>query len=49
VDWLAACIELRVVGAVFVVFLWQWRKIFTIQSQANEKQGQIPEKCPKSR
>jgi hypothetical protein len=30
VDWLAACIALRVVGAVWVVFLWSWRKICTI-------------------
>jgi hypothetical protein len=30
VDWLAACIALKEVGAVLVVFLWRWRKIFTI-------------------
>jgi hypothetical protein len=30
VDWLAACISLRVVGAVLVVFLWRWCKICTI-------------------
>jgi hypothetical protein len=39
VDWLAACIALRVVGAVLVVFLQRWRKICT----ANWKQGSIPE------
>jgi hypothetical protein len=33
VDWLAACIALRVVGALSVVFLWRWRKICTISSQ----------------
>jgi hypothetical protein len=30
VDWLDVCIARRVVGAVFVVFLWRWRKICTI-------------------
>jgi hypothetical protein len=30
VDWLDACIALRVVGAVLVVFLRRWRKICTI-------------------
>ncbi len=30
VDWPAACIALRVVGAVLVVFLQRWRKICTI-------------------
>jgi hypothetical protein len=29
-DWLAACIALRVVGAVLIVYLWLWRKICTI-------------------
>jgi hypothetical protein len=31
VDWLAACIGLRVVGAVFVVAPRRWRKICTIR------------------
>jgi hypothetical protein len=30
VDWLAAYIALRVVGAVLVDILWRWRKICTI-------------------
>ncbi len=30
VDWLAAGVALRVVGAVLVVFLQRWRKICTI-------------------
>ncbi len=30
VDWPAACIALRVVGAVLVVHIWRWRKIRTI-------------------
>jgi hypothetical protein len=42
VDWLAACIALRVVGAALVVFLRRWRKICTNPS-ANSKQGPIPE------
>jgi hypothetical protein len=25
VDWLAACIALRVVGTVLVFFLWHWQ------------------------
>jgi hypothetical protein len=41
VDWLAVCIASKVVGAVFVVFLTRWRKIFTIL-QPNGKQGPIP-------
>jgi hypothetical protein len=41
IDWLAACIELKVVGAMLVVFLWRWSKIFTILQQ--KKQGLIPE------
>ncbi len=28
VDWLAACIALRVGGAVLVVFLWRWCYIY---------------------
>ncbi len=39
VDWLAACIALRVVGALLVVFLRHWRKICTILG----KQGPVPE------
>jgi hypothetical protein len=31
VDWLAGCIALRVVGALFVVFPRRWRKICTIR------------------
>jgi hypothetical protein len=30
VDWLDACIAVREVDAGLVVFLWRWRKIFTI-------------------
>ncbi len=37
-DWLAACIALRVVGAALIVFFRRWRKICTIL-----KQGPIPE------
>ncbi len=40
VDLLDACIALRVVGAILVVFLRRWRKIST----ANGKQGPIPVK-----
>jgi hypothetical protein len=36
VDWLAACVALRVVGAVYVVFVLH-------NPPANGKQGQIPE------
>ncbi len=43
VDWLYACIALRVVGAVLVVFLRRWRKICTILLQPIGKQGPIPE------
>ncbi len=42
VDWLDACIVLRVVGAGLVIFLQRWRKICTIL-HANGKQGLIPE------
>ncbi len=40
VDWLAACIELRVIGAVpvFVIFFRHWRTICTVPQQ-----GPIPE------
>jgi hypothetical protein len=37
VDWLAACFALRVVGAVFVIFLRRWRTILH-NSPANRKQ-----------
>jgi hypothetical protein len=37
VDWLAACIALRGVGAVLVIFLWRWHKIFTILQPMGSK------------
>jgi hypothetical protein len=37
VDWLAACIALRVVGAVLVVFRRRWRKICTILQPMGSK------------
>jgi hypothetical protein len=37
VDWLAACIALRVVGAVMVVFLWRGRKICIILQTVGSK------------
>jgi hypothetical protein len=43
VDWLAACIALRVVGAVFVVVPRRWHKINLHNPPANGKQGLIPE------
>jgi hypothetical protein len=43
VDWLAVCIGPRVVGAVFVVFLRRWRKIFTIR-QPMESKGRYRKK-----
>ncbi len=42
VDWFAACIALRVVGAVIVVFLRRWRKIFRVLQPVGSKQGPIP-------
>jgi hypothetical protein len=47
-DWLAACIALRVVGAVLVIFLRHWHINFH-NPLANGKQGPIPvlKKCPK--
>jgi hypothetical protein len=39
VDWLAACIALRVVGAVLVVYLRHWRKICTILQQWEASAG----------
>jgi hypothetical protein len=41
VDWLAACIALRVVGTVLFVFPGVGVKF--AQSFSNEKQGPIPE------
>ncbi len=40
-DWLAACIALRVVGAMLVIYLWCRRKICTILQQIR-KQWPIP-------
>ncbi len=37
VDWLAACIALRVVGAVLVVFLRRWPKVGTILQPMGSK------------
>jgi hypothetical protein len=42
VDWLAACIALRVIGAVFFIFLRRWRTIAQPSSQWQAKP--IPEK-----
>ncbi len=46
VDWLAACIALRVVGAVLVVLPRRWSKICTILQPmgwllTNKKQGNL--------
>jgi hypothetical protein len=41
-DWLDACLALRVVGALLVVFLCRWRKILH-NPPANGKQGPIHE------
>ncbi len=46
-DWLDACIALRVVGAVLAVFLQRWHKICTILLPMGSK-GRYPKKCPKS-
>jgi hypothetical protein len=46
-DWLAACIGLRAVGAVLVVFLRRWRKNVH-NPPANEKQEPIPEEIYQS-
>ncbi len=43
VDWLAACIALRVVVAVLVVFLHAALAYNLHHSQANGKHGLIPE------
>jgi hypothetical protein len=45
VDWLAACVALRMVGAVLVVLLWLWRKICTIL-QPMGCNGRYLKKCP---
>ncbi len=45
-DWPAACIELRVVGAALVGFLRRWRKICTILQPMGSK-GRYLKKCPK--
>jgi hypothetical protein len=37
VDWLAACIAVREIGAVLVVFLRLWRKICTILQPVESK------------
>jgi hypothetical protein len=37
VDWLAACIALRVVDAVLVDFFWRWREICTILQPMGSK------------
>ncbi len=50
VDWLNACIALRVVGAILVVFLRRLRKICTIhflrykiiEAPKNLKTGRVP-------
>jgi hypothetical protein len=43
-EWLDACIALRMVGAVLVVFLRRWRKnCGTLQAPANGKEEPIPE------
>ncbi len=46
VDWLAACIALRVVSAVLVVFFRHWCKICTILQPMGNK-GRYLKKCPK--
>jgi hypothetical protein len=37
VDWLAGCIAQRVVGTLFVVFLWRWRTICTVLQEMGNK------------
>ncbi len=44
--WLAACIVLRVVGAVLIVFLRHWRTVCTILQPMGCK-GRYLKKCPK--
>jgi hypothetical protein len=46
--WLAACIALRMVGAVMVSYFWRWRKICTILQPMGSK-GRYLKKCPKPR
>ncbi len=48
VDCLAACIALKVIGAVFVIFLWRWRTIYTVLQQMGSKDRYL-KKCPKHR
>ncbi len=42
VDWLAVCIVLSVVGAVFENFLQRWRKFCTVQSSSKWEARVIP-------
>ncbi len=37
VDWLAACIALRVVGTVIVIFLQLWHTIYTVLQSMGSK------------
>jgi hypothetical protein len=48
VDWLTACIALRVVDAVLIVFLRRWRKICTILQPKGGSKSRYPKKCPES-
>ncbi len=45
VDWLAAYIALRVVGAVLVAFLRRWHTVCTILQPMGSK-GRDLKKCP---
>ncbi len=47
VDWLTACVSLREVGAVLIVFFRRWRKTCTIL-QPMESKGSIPEEIYKT-
>ncbi len=46
VDWLAACIAPRVVGALFVISLRRWRTICTVPQPMGSKVRHL-KKCPK--
>ncbi len=46
VDWLAACVALRKVGAVFNIFLQHWSTIFTVLQPMGSKHRYL-KKCPK--
>ncbi len=46
VDWIAACIALRVVGAVLIIFLRRWRTICRVLQPMGSK-GRYLKKCPK--